>query len=263
MSDLYQLASHLLQRKVRANDDPDRHKQDLLDRERDYEFNPILVTCKPDDNGVFGDPTTTSTAEIIEFAYDIEVTIDGASKLQSEILPKVETAISNGIVSVFVDACKPNYRMLRSGQRSLEMTALDPIPSQVMREATCDASFPISPGNPCRRVSAGYSLYLDGLSETEAEATKKATMKIIEWNIEDGYLNAIDDSVVSVNYVGEMQDPLLLQGSITPDGPIQIPTYIIAVGAVGAAFVILIFCVACGRKKKPVSSKVAEQRIKS
>jgi len=250
----------------RYSNDQENEEEDNEEVSTDRPFELTQVKCEQDDSGMLGDPTVTSKIEKIEFFYNLEVTPDGASKLQSEIIPKVEKSLAVGIGSVFVDSCK-RRRMLRplltlpsgeSAHRSLEIVALDANPSKII-DASCEESQMKSIENVCKVIEASYNLYFEGMTDVQIEVSKNATLKVIEWNMRDGFFNNIDSSIVGATYTSQASSTdVFLTNSIegiSPEASSQFPIYLIIGGVCAGCIVIIIALVAICRKPSAAANK--------
>jgi hypothetical protein len=243
------------------------------DEEDEEAFELTEVRCEQDDSGMLGDPTDESKIEKIEFTYNLEVTPEGASKLQSEIIPKVEDGLAVGIGSVFVGSCK-GRRMLRplrtlpsgrSAHRSLEIVALNANPSKIL-DASCEDSQMQSIDNVCKVIEASYNLYFEEMTDEQIEVFKSGTLKVIEWNMKNGFLNDIDSSIVGATYTGETSAIATFYTSSTegmsPEASSQLPIYLI-IGGVGVGIIVLIIALVAICKKPSGAARKGKVQMKN
>ena len=148
----------------------------------------------------------------VPFVYEVETNADYSDEdMNSNILPKVEQAIGDGILPLFFAECAPDDGgdvsafLSFVGENIMGIAASPPDLAISDKTASCSVLQP-QLGNSCTVVEGIMTVYVPpkdaGMSETDAGVIIMATQDAIRQVMESGTLDdgAIHDSIESVSY---------------------------------------------------------------
>ena len=163
----------------------------------------------------------------VPFVYEIETSVEySAEEMNSELLPKVEQAIGDGILPLIFDECASDDGGETStfisfvGENIMGITASPPDLAITDETASCSVIQPQF-GNSCTVVEGIMTVYVPqkdaDITEKDKDVIIMATQDAIQQVMESGTLDdgAIDESIESVSYGqdGPYQEPTVILGA--------------------------------------------------
>ena len=159
------------------------------------------------------------------FVYEVETNVDYSSEeMNSEVLPKVEQAIGDGLLPIMFDECAADIAIPASNSPTdgciMGITTAPPDRAITDSIASCSVT-KTQPGNSCTVIEGILTIYVPPTNGTmtkqERDALIMATQDSVREVMESGVLNdgAIDESIDSVTYGkdGRYKEPVVMLGT--------------------------------------------------
>ena len=161
------------------------------------------------------------------FVYEVETNVEySAEEMNSDVLPKVEQAIGDGLLPILFDECAPDSAIATSMPSAPTDGSIMGIttapPDLVITDSIASCSVTkTQPGNSCTVIEGILTIYAPPtngtMTQQESDALIKATQDAVREVMESGVLNdgAIDESIDSVTYGkdGRYKEPVVMLGT--------------------------------------------------
>lgn len=161
----------------------------------------------------------------VPFVYEVETNVDySAEEMNSDVLPKIEQAIGDGLLPILFDECAPDNAIPASNAPTdgsiMGITTAPPDLAIADSTASCSVA-KTQPGNDCTVIEGILTIYVPQMgnngTKQDNDALIMATQDAVREVMDSGVLDdgVVDDSIDCVTYGrdGRYKEPVVMLGT--------------------------------------------------